>query len=220
MLVVIAALPCVFMALYNTGLQANLALDPAKAATLAGWRHDVLRCARHRLLAGEHRSPASSTARCTSCRSTSVTMVVGLSWEVLFAVVRRRRGQRGLLRHRHPVPADPAADHAAVAGGARHQLRRRAGEGGLRRHRDELRQSGARRARVPVLRLSGGDLRRHGLDGRCDQAHAVDGFSGATLLAQMRQTDRAVREPEPARGGTRSSASSRARWARPRRSRA
>ena len=43
MLVVIAALPCVFMAMYNTGLQANLALDPARAATLVGWRHDVLR---------------------------------------------------------------------------------------------------------------------------------------------------------------------------------
>ena len=30
-LVVIACLPCVFMAMFNTGLQANLALDPAKA---------------------------------------------------------------------------------------------------------------------------------------------------------------------------------------------
>ncbi len=43
MLVVVAALPCVYMALYNTGLQANLALDPAKASQLAGWRHDVIR---------------------------------------------------------------------------------------------------------------------------------------------------------------------------------
>ena len=48
MLVVIAALPCVFMALYNTGLQANLALDPAKIASLAGWRHDVHPLARRR----------------------------------------------------------------------------------------------------------------------------------------------------------------------------
>ena len=53
MLVVIAALPCVFMAMYNTGLQANLALDPAKAAALDGWRHDVLR------LLGVGYSPAS-----------------------------------------------------------------------------------------------------------------------------------------------------------------
>src|SRR5512145_2239071 len=43
MTVVIAALPCVFMAMFNTGLQAKLAIDPAKAAALEGWRHDVLR---------------------------------------------------------------------------------------------------------------------------------------------------------------------------------
>ena len=46
MTVVIAALPCVFMALYNTGLQANLALDPAKARVarrLAPRRHPLAR---------------------------------------------------------------------------------------------------------------------------------------------------------------------------------
>ena len=42
-LVVIAVLPCVFMAFYNTGLQANLAIDPAKAGALEGWRHAVIR---------------------------------------------------------------------------------------------------------------------------------------------------------------------------------
>ena len=35
-LVVIAALPCVFMAMVNTGLQANLAIDPARVAALEG----------------------------------------------------------------------------------------------------------------------------------------------------------------------------------------
>ena len=43
MTVVIATLPCVLMAMYNTGLQANLAIDPAKTAALEGWLHDVLR---------------------------------------------------------------------------------------------------------------------------------------------------------------------------------
>mgnify|MGYP006166805389 CR=1 FL=1 len=38
-LVVVALLPCILMAMFNTGLQANLALDPAKAAQLGGWRH-------------------------------------------------------------------------------------------------------------------------------------------------------------------------------------
>ena len=41
-LVVIAALPCIYMAMYNTGLQANLALDPARTANLEGWRHAVI----------------------------------------------------------------------------------------------------------------------------------------------------------------------------------
>lgn len=43
MIVVIAAAPCVLMAMYNTGLQANLALDPARTGALDGWRHALLR---------------------------------------------------------------------------------------------------------------------------------------------------------------------------------
>ena len=88
MLVVIAALPCAFMAMYNTGLQANLALDPARAASLTGWRHAVLQGL------GIGYSPASVVA-CTVHGALyflplyAVTMVVGLAWEVLFAVVRR-----------------------------------------------------------------------------------------------------------------------------------
>ena len=52
-LVVIAALPCVLMAMFNTGLQANLAIDPAKAGALEGWRHAVIAAARRRLFAAE-----------------------------------------------------------------------------------------------------------------------------------------------------------------------
>ncbi len=54
MTVVIATLPCVYMALYNTGLQANLALDPAKArqSRRLALRRDPL--AGRRVLAGEH----------------------------------------------------------------------------------------------------------------------------------------------------------------------
>ena len=40
--VVMALTPCVLMALYNTGLQANLALDPAAVGDLTGWRHAIL----------------------------------------------------------------------------------------------------------------------------------------------------------------------------------
>jgi Na+-transporting NADH:ubiquinone oxidoreductase subunit B len=94
--VVIAALPCVLMALYNTGLQANLAIDPAKTAALAGWRHDVIGWL------GVGYSPDSLTA-CVVHGALYflplyiVTMVVGLSWEVLFAVVRKLEVNEGFF---------------------------------------------------------------------------------------------------------------------------
>jgi Na+-transporting NADH:ubiquinone oxidoreductase subunit B len=96
MTVVIAALPCVLFALYNTGLQANLALDPARTGELAGWRHDVIR------LLGVGYSPQSVTA-CVVHGALYflplyiVTMVVGLTWEVLFAVVRKLEVNEGFF---------------------------------------------------------------------------------------------------------------------------
>jgi len=85
-LVVIACLPCVFMAMFNTGLQANLALDPAKTALLTGWRHDVI------ALLGTGYAPASLLANVTHgalyfLPLYAVTMVVGIAWEVTFSVV-------------------------------------------------------------------------------------------------------------------------------------
>src|SRR5512134_876569 len=96
MTVVIAALPCVFMAMYNTGLQANLAIDPAKAAALEGWRHAVIRAF------GVGYSPESVLA-CTVHGALYflplyiVTMVVGLAWEVLFAIVRKVEVNEGFF---------------------------------------------------------------------------------------------------------------------------
>ena len=96
MTVVIATLPCVLMAMYNTGLQANLAIDPAKTAALEGWRHDVLR------LLGVGYSPGSLLANVTHgalyfLPLYIVTMVVGLTWEVLFAVVRKVEVNEGFF---------------------------------------------------------------------------------------------------------------------------
>lgn len=96
MMVVIAALPCVFMAMFNTGLQANLAIDPAKTAALEGWRHDVLRGL------GVGWSPDSVLANLVHgalyfLPLYLVTMVVGLSWEVLFAVVRKVEVNEGFF---------------------------------------------------------------------------------------------------------------------------
>lgn len=95
-LVVIAALPCVFMALYNTGLQANLAIDPAKAGDLEGWRHAVLR------LLGVGYAPDSFFGNLVHgalyfLPLYAVTMIVGLSLEVLFSVVRRIEVNEGFF---------------------------------------------------------------------------------------------------------------------------
>jgi Na+-transporting NADH:ubiquinone oxidoreductase subunit B len=96
MTVVIAALPCVLMAMFNTGLQANLAIDPARSAALEGWRHDLIR------LAGVGYSPSSLLANVTHgalyfLPLYIVTMVVGLTWEVLFAVVRKVEVNEGFF---------------------------------------------------------------------------------------------------------------------------
>ena len=96
MVVVVALVPCMIWAMYNTGLQANLALDPAQAGALAGWRHDVIR------LLGVGYSP-QSIAACFVHGALYflplyvVTMVVGGAWEVLFAVVRRHDINEGFL---------------------------------------------------------------------------------------------------------------------------
>ena len=95
-IVVIAMLPCVFMAMYNTGLQANMALDPIKLATLAGWRHDLMR-------ALGYGYDARSLAQCLFHGSLyflplyAVTLAAGGFWEVLFAVVRRHEINEGFL---------------------------------------------------------------------------------------------------------------------------
>jgi Na+-transporting NADH:ubiquinone oxidoreductase subunit B len=96
MTVVIAALPCVFMAMYNTGLQANLAIDPAKIGALDGWRHDVMRAL------GIGYSPASAVGNLVHgalyfLPLYIVTMAVGLSWEVLFAIVRKVEVNEGFF---------------------------------------------------------------------------------------------------------------------------
>ena len=102
MLVVIATLPCVFMAFYNTGLQANLALDPAKVAAaqaaggLDGWRHAVI------ATLGTGYAPGSLLANVVHgalyfLPLYVVTMVVGLTWEVLFAVVRKVEVNEGFF---------------------------------------------------------------------------------------------------------------------------
>lgn len=96
MTVVIAALPCALMAMVNTGLQANLALDPARVANLEGWRHDVIRAL------GVGYSPSSGLANFVHgalyfLPLYLVTMLVGLAWEVTFSIVRRVEVNEGFF---------------------------------------------------------------------------------------------------------------------------
>jgi len=73
MTVVMAALPCVLMAMFNTGLQANLAIDPAKAASLeaggttrSGGRKRVLAAQRRCQLVHGRLLPALYSSRWSS----------------------------------------------------------------------------------------------------------------------------------------------------------
>ncbi len=95
-LVVIAAVPCVFMALYNTGYQANRVIDPARIGELEGWRHALLQGI------GFGYDPSSFLDNIAHgavyfIPLYVVTMVVGLTWEVGFAVVRRIEVNEGFF---------------------------------------------------------------------------------------------------------------------------
>ncbi|TYB32761.1 MAG: NADH:ubiquinone reductase (Na(+)-transporting) subunit B [Flexistipes sinusarabici] len=86
-IVVIALIPCVFMALLNTGFQANLAAGNLPEG-IGGWRFDVLQ------MLGL--SPDSSSFLSNIVLGALyflplyiMTLIVGGFWEVLFAVVRK-----------------------------------------------------------------------------------------------------------------------------------
>ena len=95
-LFVLATLPCWFIGLWNIGHQSNLAMQQLGLASLDGWRgalldglgighdpHNVLACFSHGLL---YFLPVFLTA-----------LLVGAFWESLFARLRRRPLDEGLL---------------------------------------------------------------------------------------------------------------------------
>ena len=185
MTVVIAALPCVAMALYNTGLQANLALDPAKATALVGWRHDVIRWL------GVGYSPSSITA-CVVHGALYflplyiVTMVVGLSWEVLFAIVRRLEVNEGFFVTGilFPLILPPTTPLWQAALGISFGVvlaKEVFGGTGMNFVNPAL------AARAFLFFAYPADISGDRVWTAIAPEAAVDGFSGATLLAQMRQ---------------------------------
>jgi Na+-transporting NADH:ubiquinone oxidoreductase subunit B len=93
--VLVALVPCVLMALYNTGLQANLALAAAGAERAPGWRGAVLDA----LGSGYELSSvwaAMVHGALYFVPVVLVTVVVGGLWERLFASLRKRPSGEGL----------------------------------------------------------------------------------------------------------------------------
>jgi len=184
MLVVIATLPCVFMALYNTGLQANLALDPAKAGQLAGWRHDVLRWLGtgydahslwQNLLHGAlYFLPLYA-----------VTMAVGLAWEVLFAIVRKVEVNEGFfvtgILFPLTLPPETPLWQAAVGISFGVVIAKEVfGGTGMNFINPAL------AGRAFLFFAYPADISGDRVWTALDPALAVDGFSGATVLSQVR----------------------------------
>lgn len=95
-IVVVALLPCTLFAMWNTGYQANLALDPAKVSQLTGWREAIIQ------FLGISHSPGKPLA-CFILGALyflpvyAVTIVAGGFWEVLFAIVRKHDVNEGFL---------------------------------------------------------------------------------------------------------------------------
>ena len=94
-LVVYALLPCVFMAMWNTGKQANLAMEAMNIAAAPGWRGAILTA-----LVGY--DPNSFVANIIHgalyfIPVYFVSVAVGGFWEVLFGIVRKEDVNEGLL---------------------------------------------------------------------------------------------------------------------------
>ncbi len=93
-IVVIALMPCMFMAMYNTGLQANLAIG--EGAEAIGWRGAVI----------ENLGVGFSPQNFLACLLHGalyyipifiVTFAVGGGWEVIFGIVRKEDVNEGFL---------------------------------------------------------------------------------------------------------------------------
>jgi Na+-transporting NADH:ubiquinone oxidoreductase subunit B len=184
MTVVIATLPCVFMAMLNTGLQANLGIDPLKVTQLDGWRYDVIRAL------GVGFSPSSPVANLVHgalyfLPLYIVTMVVGLSWEVMFAIVRKVEVNEGFFVTGilFPLILPPTTPLWQAALGISFGVviaKEVFGGTGMNFINPAL------AARAFLFFAYPGEISGDKVWSAVPQGAAVDGYSGATLLGQMR----------------------------------
>ncbi len=94
--VVVALIPATFMALYNTGYQANSALAAKGITTLEGWRYFILQ------LLGGGINPASFYDNILHGAVYffpvyAVTIIAGGIWEVIFSIIRKEEINEGFL---------------------------------------------------------------------------------------------------------------------------
>ncbi|HOZ47923.1 MAG TPA: NADH:ubiquinone reductase (Na(+)-transporting) subunit B [Candidatus Hydrogenedentes bacterium] len=95
--VVVALGPCVLWAMFNTGYQANAALNHEMMGQLSGWRHFILQ------LLGSWVYNPHNPIGCIVHGALYffpvyiVTLAAGGAWEVLFAIVRRHEINEGFL---------------------------------------------------------------------------------------------------------------------------
>ncbi len=90
-----ALIPCVFMAMYNTGYQANLALE-VNGLTATGWRADIM----NMLGIGFNSNSFISNmayGKLFFLPVYAVTMIAGGLWEALFAAVRGHEINEGFV---------------------------------------------------------------------------------------------------------------------------
>jgi Na+-transporting NADH:ubiquinone oxidoreductase subunit B len=184
-LVVIACLPCVLMAMVNTGLQANLALNPAKVAQLSGWRHAVI------ALLGTGYAPTSLVANLVHgalyfVPLYAVTMIVGIVWEVGFSIVRKLEVNEGFfvtgLLFPLICPPDTPLWQAALAISFGVVLGKEVfGGTGMNFINPAL------AARAFLFFAYPASMSGDAVWTALPATAALDGFSGATVLAQMRQ---------------------------------
>jgi Na+-transporting NADH:ubiquinone oxidoreductase subunit B len=94
--VIVALLPCIFMALYNTGYQANLAMQAMGVESIDNWRGAAME------MSGVGYSPSNIVSNLLHgglyfVPVYIVCMVVGGAWEILFAIIRKHEVNEGLL---------------------------------------------------------------------------------------------------------------------------
>lgn len=183
--VVVALMPCALWAMYNAGLQANLALDLTKLAELAGWRHAVI------WWLGVGYSPDSLVANFVHgalyfLPLYAVTMVVGGMWEVGFAVVRRHPINEGFFVTGliFPLILPPTTPLWQAAFGITWGVviaKEVFGGTGMNILNPAL------VARAAVFYAYPAQITGDKVWVAMPQAQTIDGYSGATLLGQARQ---------------------------------